>query len=304
MRFATIVSTVTVLVGAAAPAAATLRCNLGNWYWKDKDCCIQVGGPQSPPSPPSGNQCPNMWFWNKDTNCCAPRYIPPYSQPSCGNGWVWNPSTYSCRPPATPPPTNDDCGPNKWWWKNRSCCLPHGNPSPPLPPRGNNCPPNWYWHGQQGCCVPQHPPPAPVPSCPPNWEWNPYTQCCKPTTPTPPGPQPSRRATTDNTKRHGAIPQHKKKATPSPSEAVFCPVGKTACPIGGIFSTEFECFDTLSDLKSCGGCASVGAGQDCSAIPNVSVSSCDSGSCTVLSCNEGYAISEDKLTCVPHGHEL
>ncbi|CAE6480752.1 unnamed protein product [Rhizoctonia solani] len=301
MRFATVASAVTVLVSAAAPAVATfnLRCNLGSWYWKDKDCCIKVGGPISPPSPPSGNACPNLWFWNKDTNCCAPRYTPPYNQPSCSNGWVWNPSTYSCRPPATPPPKNNDCGDNKWWWGGRSCCLPHGNPSPPLPPRGNNCPPSWYWHGQQGCCVPQHPPPTPVPSCPPNWEWNPYTQCCKPTPPTPPGPQPSKRATTD-TKRHNAVPQHKKKATAQYTEleAFFCPAGMTACPIGGIFSTESECFDTLSDLKSCGGCASVGAGQDCSAIPNVSVSSCESGGCTVLSCNEGYTVSEDKQSCV------
>jgi len=41
----------------------------------------------------------------------------------------------------------------------------------------------------------------------------------------------------------------------------------------------YECIDFANELESCGGCASAGEGQDCSAIPNAVSVGCEAGSC-------------------------
>lgn len=304
MRFATVASAAAVLIGATAPAAAfdfggyNPRCHLGEFYWNQKGgMCLPVGGPGYGGNPPSGHQCPNLWYWHQSGFCC-PRYTPPNNQPSCPGNSVWSPNSYSCEPPQNPPPNGNNCQGNQFWWSNRSCCLPHGgNPSPPLPPRGNDCPGSWYWHPGQGCCVPNHPDPPP-PSCPPGSSWNPYTQCCKPDDQQPPPPTPSHRPRSAAEKRaHNAIPHHK-KVKRTKTELSFCAAGFESCPINGVFSDESECIDTSSELTSCGGCTSIGWGQDCTRIPNVHVSTCSVGSCQVMSCKEGYTIGSDNKSCV------
>jgi len=59
----------------------------------------------------------------------------------------------------------------------------------------------------------------------------------------------------------------------------FCPTGFEECPIPGM-AGDFECLETLSELNSCGGCASTGAGVDCTKIAHVDDSTCYGGSCT------------------------
>ncbi|KAB5595774.1 Pria protein [Ceratobasidium theobromae] len=312
MHFVTLTSVAAILVGVATPATATFgfgfgssgNCGYGQWYWGDKKLCIPIGGVWPDVPPPPGNACPILWFWDTEAKICAPRYVPPFSQPMCNNGWVWNTSTYTCQQPAQPPPPDKNCGPSLWWWANRSSCLPHGFPNPPPPPYGTACPLSWYWHSPHSCCVPHHPPPTPgPPSCSPGWSWSPYTQSCKRDENPPPAPRPSNypRGTHDNTKRRiaGGVP-HQKKRAPKSEEHSMCPAGLTACSIAGLSKDEYECVDTLADLKSCGGCLSVGTGQDCTAIPHVGVSSCTGGSCVVLSCEQGYTISKDKKSCITY----
>ncbi|KAG8742696.1 hypothetical protein FRC12_015295 [Ceratobasidium sp. 428] len=303
MRFATVASAAVVLIGAAAPAAAwdfssyNPKCHLGEFYWNQKGIeCLTVGGPGYGGNPPPGHQCPTLWYWHQ-RGLCAPRYSPPFSQPSCPGNWVWNPSSYSCQAPATPPPSGNNCPRGQFWWKQRSCCLQDGGPpSPPLPPRGHWCPSYWYWHPIQNSCVPVHPTPPP-PSCPPGSTWNPYIQCCKPDdTPQPPPPTPSHKPRSAEEKRaHNA---HKKKAKRTQAELTFCEVGHENCPIKGVFSDESECVDTTSQLNSCGGCTSIGQGQNCLDIPNMEVSTCNVGTCEVLKCKDGYTIGPDKKSCV------
>ncbi len=54
-----------------------------------------------------------------------------------------------------------------------------------------------------------------------------------------------------------------------------------ACPLKGLTATsnDYECLDTDAELESCGGCASIGAGQDCTAIEGVWNVACTTGSC-------------------------
>ncbi|KAG9093584.1 hypothetical protein FRC07_011439 [Ceratobasidium sp. 392] len=305
MRFATVASAAAVLVGAAAPAAAfdfsaygNPKCHMGEFYWAQKGgMCLPVGGGYGG-SPPYGIQCPSLWYWHQN-GFCAPRYTPPYSQPTCPGNTIWDGSSYSCKPPATPPPSGNNCPPNHFWWKNRSCCLPHGGPpSQPLPPRGHWCPSYWYWDPKQNSCVPAHPDP-PSPSCPPGTSWNPYVQCCDPNAPQPPPPTPSLKPRAPGEKRaHNAVPHHKKKAKRTQVELSFCEVGWEKCPIKGVFGNDMECVDTASDLHSCGGCTSIGQGQNCLTIPNAKVSTCSQGACEVLSCDKGYTIGSDKKSCV------
>jgi len=61
---------------------------------------------------------------------------------------------------------------------------------------------------------------------------------------------------------------------------------------------EIECVDTFSDLKSCGGCASTGAGRDCGAITGAWNVGCEYGECKVYTCTDGYEKSDDGESCV------
>ncbi len=42
---------------------------------------------------------------------------------------------------------------------------------------------------------------------------------------------------------------------------------------------RYECIDFATELESCGGCSSIGEGQDCMTIPNAISVGCESGVC-------------------------
>jgi hypothetical protein len=159
-------------------------------------------------------------------------------------------------------------------YRPKACCLPHGGLSnPPSPPAGSECPSfGWYWGGSFNCCVPSHPSPPP-PQCPPGWEWIPGNYKCQPV---PTGlnqqpPQPSRHSGHNWKRRNQKVRANS-----------LCPNDLTACPVVGthrLFS-DYECIDAKHDLQSCGGCSSIGAGQDCTAIGGAWNVGCEAGHCT------------------------
>lgn len=59
----------------------------------------------------------------------------------------------------------------------------------------------------------------------------------------------------------------------------------------------YECIDTSLSLESCGGCASVGQGRDCTAIPGAVGVGCGGGECIIFSCEHGYSLSLDGTEC-------
>ena len=61
----------------------------------------------------------------------------------------------------------------------------------------------------------------------------------------------------------------------------LCPTDLTACPITSASgpTSDFECIDTTNELESCGGCASIGEGQDCTAIGGAWNVGCEQGTC-------------------------
>ncbi|KII94348.1 hypothetical protein PLICRDRAFT_424813 [Plicaturopsis crispa FD-325 SS-3] len=186
---------------------------------------------------------------------------------------------------------SDNCQSNEFWWEPRSCCLPHGGPpsNPPSPPKGKTCPTdNWSWHNEQGCCVPHHPNP-PAPSCPSGWDWHDQPKCCQtppPSSSTSSWPKPS---------------GHYKRAVAHKSRAeMLCPQGLNACPIPGLsgYGTDYECLDVQTELESCGGCASTGAGVDCTSIKGANAVGCESGTCAIYTCKAGFRRSADGKSCV------
>jgi hypothetical protein len=42
---------------------------------------------------------------------------------------------------------------------------------------------------------------------------------------------------------------------------------------------DYECLDTATELESCGGCVSLGSGQDCTAILGAWNVGCEQGHC-------------------------
>ncbi|WVW82124.1 hypothetical protein I302_104129 [Kwoniella bestiolae CBS 10118] len=132
----------------------------------------------------------------------------------------------------------------------------------------------------------------------------------------PRAPQPSRRMGAQ--KRAKKVEPLKKKDYSS----FLCPGGSVACPIptsedittesvtklesslnslADWFKVGFECVELDTELNSCGGCLALGAGQDCSLIANARATGCESGSCAVYSCYDGYVVSPDRQTCVKKG---
>jgi len=75
----------------------------------------------------------------------------------------------------------------------------------------------------------------------------------------------------------------------------------TACPIASAsgLSGDIECLDTTNELESCGGCASVGEGQDCTAIEGAWNVGCEKGRCAVYNCALGFKRSSDGTSCIP-----
>jgi hypothetical protein len=112
----------------------------------------------------------------------------------------------------------------------------------------------------------------------------------------------------------GASAKSKKKRGPAVQE--LCPKGESACPITGsasfgafVNSSDrvkdfahslggYECIDTGSDLQSCGGCASLGTGYDCTRIAHSAEVGCSNGKCVLFGCRKGYVPALDAETCV------
>lgn len=100
----------------------------------------------------------------------------------------------------------------------------------------------------------------------------------------------------------------------------LCPNQETACPIAGSASFAefvnskdkvadflhsrggFECISTDISIESCGGCASTGAGVDCTMLANVEDVECRAGKCYVTRCEMGYHRSLGASECVPVRH--
>ena len=170
-------------------------------------------------------------------------------------------------------------------WPDRSCCLPHGgSPNPPSPPSGRSCPSNWDWNTGKSCCVPHHPD---SPSqCSSGWGWDDGSKCCFPHTTTSKTTSPSGKPYSGNSGygNHGnsgyGHNNNWKRSHGKARAASLCPNGMEACPLSSSgLSDDFQCFDTSSDLESCGGCASTGAGQDCTAIDGAWNVGCTNGQC-------------------------
>ncbi|ODO07150.1 hypothetical protein L198_00729 [Cryptococcus wingfieldii CBS 7118] len=85
-----------------------------------------------------------------------------------------------------------------------------------------------------------------------------------------------------------------------------CPVEQMACPITSLTESElaaagddvpWECISPQEDLYSCGGCATLGTGIDCTAIAGVDSVSCTAGTCLVHSCQSGFLPTSDLQAC-------
>ncbi|GJE86109.1 hypothetical protein PsYK624_021890 [Phanerochaete sordida] len=304
-------------VTPTAPANPTSSsdCGNNNFFFQDKSCCLPHGGQPNPPSPPSGVTCPtNGWYWSNEHTACVPSQpqTPSSPAPSCNPDCFWSSLDLKCYPhgssstpstpsqptkPSTPsapatPTGPSDCSSSDFWFPTKECCLPHGGqPNPPSPPSGTSCPPSsWYWHTGKQCCVPSQPttPSSPPPQCQNGWTWNGSDLKCYPQPPTAPS----------NPPKPSGLAGHKRHAK---SRAVtLCPSPLSACPIKGLMSSsgDYECLDTTADLTSCGGCASTGAGQDCTEIPSAVNVACTKGACVVSSCAKGFKVAKDAKSCV------
>jgi hypothetical protein len=201
--------------------------------------------------------------------------------------------------------TSQSCSKSEFYYAKKECCLPSGGPSggptkTPAPPSGKSCPVGnskdsyWYWHTGKGCCVPSHPQPPSNPTppqCKSGHGWQESLQCCTPSTPSKPThtPKPSSKPGYGHS---GWKRSHLSRSAPA------CANGLSACPIPGLTSGDYECLDISVELESCGGCSSLGQGQDCSAIEGVWNVGCESGSCKVYSCTAGYKLSADGSSCI------
>ncbi|KAI8448573.1 hypothetical protein BY996DRAFT_7576468 [Phakopsora pachyrhizi] len=87
-----------------------------------------------------------------------------------------------------------------------------------------------------------------------------------------------------------------------------CPTGLTACPIVQMNQTaaevwspspavSYECLKVDEELSSCGGCATLGKGTDCSAVEGVLSAGCSAGKCYTFSCQDGYKLSKMTNKC-------
>ncbi|KAJ7786323.1 protein priA [Mycena metata] len=196
---------------------------------------------------------------------------------------------------ATAVRSSDSCQESEFWWEPKGCCLPYGGPpAPPAPPKGHDCPPtSHYWNVEQGCCTPSNPLPPrnPPPQCRAGWTWWPLLHMCLPDLPTPPSSPPSQPSSGSGGygwKRHA----HKRAAP-------LCPTGLDACPIVGLSTKDYECVDTAVELESCGGCASLGQGEDCTAIAGAWNVGCEQGRCAVYTCTFGFKRAKDGQSCIP-----
>ena len=196
-------------------------------------------------------------------------------------------------------------------WGRKDCCLPSGGPNPPTnPPTGKDCPNSWSWHHGFGCCTPHQPPSnnSPPPQCNNGWGWSDNSLCCNPpstpSNPSPPSTPSGKPGDNDHNGNHNGDHDHNgnhngdgdhdnngnhygnghKRFTHAKRQnrsrnVAPCPRGLSACPISSLVSGDYECVDTYVDLDNCGGCAVLGEGQNCNAIPGVWNVECEQSAC-------------------------
>ena len=172
-------------------------------------------------------------------------------------------------------------------WGRKNACLPNGGPNnPPSPPSGKDCPNSWSWNNGLGCCAPHQPTDnSPPPQCRNNWNWSDGSLCCNPppthsnpSNPSTPSRKPGEPPCDDDKPN-----KHKRFATEKRQNrsrnVAPCPRGLSACPVSSLVGGDYECVDTLVDLDNCGGCATLGEGQNCNAIPGVWNVGCEQSAC-------------------------
>ncbi|KAJ8522531.1 hypothetical protein ONZ45_g891 [Pleurotus djamor] len=115
-RLGAIAIFVTALLHLSAATSNSSGCTKNEFWYNESKCCLPIGGPKTPPLPPSqDDDCPpTSHYWSKERACCVPRHpSPPNSPiPQCRNGWTWVPSLRKCtrnpskptKPPAMPSP--------------------------------------------------------------------------------------------------------------------------------------------------------------------------------------------------------
>ncbi|KAG7529675.1 hypothetical protein FFLO_05481 [Filobasidium floriforme] len=82
------------------------------------------------------------------------------------------------------------------------------------------------------------------------------------------------------------------------TSARICPQDWLACPVNSGRKTAWECVQVQTDLESCGGCAALGQGTDCTALQGVDDVSCIAGKCQANSCLRGFAINGSECSPV------
>ncbi|PPQ64416.1 hypothetical protein CVT26_002123 [Gymnopilus dilepis] len=266
------------LAASTSVSSGSKSCKSSEFWYEERSCCLPHGGPSNPPSPPKGTQCPpTSHYWDDHQSCCVPRNPPPPNcpPPQCNKGWEWYSSLHQCKPiptpsstPPTPKPSSKPYGGNPYG----------GNPSGGSPHGGSPSGGNPYGGGSSGGS-----PHGGSPS-----GGSPYGG-----SPSGGNPHGGSSSGGNNHYNNNWKRSHKSRVA-SP-----CPAGLDACPIPGALTNDYECLDTSSELESCGGCASLGQGQDCTAISNAWNVGCDRGSCVVFTCSGGYKIGPDGKSCVP-----
>ncbi|KAI7955064.1 hypothetical protein MJO28_005464 [Puccinia striiformis f. sp. tritici] len=87
----------------------------------------------------------------------------------------------------------------------------------------------------------------------------------------------------------------------SDASNIKCPSGLTACPISLTASftpsTGFECLDIKQEITSCGGCATLNKGVDCSTIDGAALTGCSDGVCKIC-----YTYSQSGKECLKISH--
>jgi len=196
--------------------------------------------------------------------------------------------------------SSSTCKQNEFWYNDKGCCLPYNGPSSTSPPpQDTRCPPTgWYWGDEKGCCLPRNPPASsPPPQCPKHWEWIHSSHKCQPFDEPPPMPMPSGWGKGGKGHDYHSASRRGYRAHVSRASSA-CPYGLDACPVSGL-SGDYECLDTAVELESCGGCASIGEGQDCTTIRDAWNVGCERGVCKVYTCAGGFTRAADGKSCIP-----
>ncbi|WVF67648.1 hypothetical protein IAT40_002407 [Kwoniella sp. CBS 6097] len=78
----------------------------------------------------------------------------------------------------------------------------------------------------------------------------------------------------------------------------LCPASMAACPVDAASPKgAYECLDPMSEIQSCGGCATLATGRDCTAIPGARWMGCNAGQCEVYSCKKGWKLNGAGTAC-------